>query len=313
MIKEIEKKECEQKYLPFGFYYKVKHLAFDSVLRNLENKFKNKSEYANALKSAIHKNGLIFRKSLENLNRVEVIDAINIQFNYYNETCIDMFEWLNVTYDLIIKGLNISSELSPEIQSDFKEWFNNKIKSNNKYFEAEIVSYLIGQRNNMNSPISKQPCYHYIKDVLSKYQLTSIKATEMVNDFKGSFSLDWNKNIIPFIIDYLKSIDVTNETQQSSKEIENVEYNKRIFKNSKGFILFNKLVTGCPKVNDNFSFIFKQLQKDGYIFPDLKHREIKDFFNSEPYKITIDKIKTLNQLENPQRMALYSSVLNGNK
>jgi hypothetical protein len=135
----------------------------------------------------------------------------------------------------------------------------------------------------------------------------------MVNDFKGSFSPDWNKNIIPFIIDYLKSIDVTNEPQQSSKEIESVEYNKRIFKNLKGFVLFDKLVTGSPKVIDNFSFIFLQLQKDGYIFPDLKHREIKDFFNSEPYKITIDKIKTLNQLENSQRMALYSSVLNSNK
>ncbi len=216
MITVIEKKECEQKYLPFSFYYKFKHSAFDSVLRNLENEFKNKSEYANALKSGIHKNNLIFRKSLENLNRVEVIDAINIQFNYYNETCIDMYKWLNDTYDLIIKGLNISSELSPEIQSDFKEWFNNKIKSNNKYFEYEIVSYLIGQRNNMNSPTSKQPCYHYIKEVLSKYQLTSIKAKEIVNDYKGSFSPDWNKNIIPFIIDYLKSIDVTNEPQQSN-------------------------------------------------------------------------------------------------
>jgi hypothetical protein len=223
MITVIKKKECEQKYLPFGFYYKVKHSAFESKLRFLDTEFKNTTDYENALKSANHTNVLIFRKSLENLNRVEVIDAINIQFNYYNETCIDMFEWLNVTYDLIIKGLNISSELSPEIQSDFKEWFNNKIKSNNKYFEAEIVCYLIGQRNNMNSPTSKQPCYHYIKEVLSKYQLTSIKAKEMVNDYKGNFSPDWNKNIIPFIIDYLKSIDVTNKTQQSSKEIKSKE------------------------------------------------------------------------------------------
>ena len=121
MITVIKKKECEQKYLPFGFYYKVKHSAFESKLRFLDTEFKSTTDYANALKRANHTNGLIFRKSLENLNRVEVIDAINIQFNYYNETCIDMFKWLNVTYDLIIKGLNISSEFNPEIQSDFKE------------------------------------------------------------------------------------------------------------------------------------------------------------------------------------------------
>ena len=291
MITVIEKKECEQKYLPFSFYYKFKHSVFDSVLRNLENEFKNTSEYANVLKSAIHKNNLIFRKSLENLNRVEVIDAINIQFNYYNETCIDMYKWLNDTYDLIIKGLNISSELSPEIQSDFKEWFNNKIKSNNKYFEAEIVSYLIGQRNNMNSPTSKQPCYHYIKEVLSKYQLTSIKAKEIVNDYKGSFSPDWNKNIIPFIIDYLKSIDVTNEPQQSSKEIESIESiepkNKypKIFKNGYAYQMFIELKNLTVDKNHlaDYGFIYYKLinKNVGAINDNITHPKFINFLVKE--------------------------------
>lgn len=114
-------------------------------------------------------------------------------------------------------------------------------------------------------------------------------------------------------IDLIESELKLSEPQQSAKEPEKIEFNTRIFTSLKGFMLFDKLVKKCPKVSDTYSFIYLQLVKDGYIFKDITHKEIKDFFNSEPYKITIDKIKTLNVLENEQRMALYSSVLDSNK
>lgn len=104
-----------------------------------------------------------------------------------------------------------------------------------------------------------------------------------------------------------------NRHQQSINSNQPIDYNTQIFKNVQGFILFEKLVKICPKVNDTYSFIFLQLAKDGYVYENLSHRVIKDFFNSEPYKITIDKIKPLTKLENTTRMALYSSVLNAVK
>lgn len=122
---------------------------------------------------------------------------------------------------------------------------------------------------------------------------------------------------ILFLKEVITHIDNTyedlTESQLSPKEPENIEYNTRIFTSVKGYILFDKLIKLCPKVNDTYSFIYLKLVQDGYIYENIKHREIKDFFNSEPYKITIDKIKTLNILTNDQRMALYSSVLDSIK
>lgn len=177
----------------------------------------------------------------------------------------------------------------------------------------EIAMKLIGLVGSHNHSETIQPVYYYINDVLKEYNISPIEAKEIVLQMKGSVSPLWNKNVIPFIVEHLKQIEQISEPQQSAKEPEKIEFNTRIFTSLKGFMLFDKLVKKCPKVSDTYSFIYLQLVKDGYIFKDITHKEIKDFFNSEPYKITIDKIKTLNVLENEQRMALYSSVLDSNK
>jgi len=295
MITEIEKKECDKFYLPNGLYYKLQKDTLKNRIKDLDNDFENISQYATALKNLIQSNGLRFFYEIKDLDRVKFIDAINTQFDYYSETETNMYRWLNLTYDLIIKGFSIAGTVDIEKQSDFKKWFNEKIRTN-EYYEYEIVSHIIGQRNNMNSPFTQQPCYHYIKDVLKKYQLNSIKATEMVNDFKGSFSPDWNKNVIPFVIDYLKSIDVNNEPQQSTKEPESIESKEPTLKQLALYHVY--LGTKINKDNAN-DYLRDTTHKSG--------GKLKQEFDK--YNITNNRIYSGTDRENSFRLKLFKSVI----
>lgn len=150
-ISDIEKKELDNELLPNGiFYYEVNHSAFDSILKRLDSQFETINDYKDTLNNAIQRNGLIFRQSLNGLNRVEVMDAIKVQYSYYKETCSNMSHWLNATKDLIIQGFDIEKKLSKEIQSDFNTWYNNEIsindlskpqQSNGKYDKTTVENF----------------------------------------------------------------------------------------------------------------------------------------------------------------------------
>lgn len=320
MITDIEKAECERRFLPDGFLYKLEPAIFGGKLDNLNKPFESEDLYCDALKNAFRFNGIAFRSGLISKNRAEVMDKINVQFNYYNEGHSDMYRWLDFTYNLIINGTGtgISQEFNIEIQSDFKEWFNRKIKENRRYYQSEIVSELIGQRNNMNSPRTTQPCYHYIKDVLSKYELTPVSAKEMVNDFKGNFAKDWNDNVIPFIIEYLRlaqiGIGVSKEIQPqqaSSQEGGPTPINKypRFFVNGWAYELFERLraeIVIQPKQNySDYSFIFQSMIKDGYLIQ-TKHNELIKFIDKE-YSTTIgEKYFQFNTSDSERKKKVYS-------
>jgi hypothetical protein len=150
-ISDAEKKDLDKELLPNGiFYYEVNHSAFDSILKRLDSQFETINDYKDTLKKAIQRNGLIFRQSLNGLNRVEVMDAIKVQYSYYKETCNNMSHWLNATKDLIIQGFDIEKKLSKEIQYDFNTWFDNEMsindlskpqQSNDKYDKTTIENF----------------------------------------------------------------------------------------------------------------------------------------------------------------------------
>ena len=76
---------------------------------------------------------------------------------------------------------------------------------------------LVGATGKHNQANTIQPVYHYIKAVLIKHKLTPLKAKAIINDRKGTMSPNWNKNVIPFIIDYLKEIEPNfNNTETSA-------------------------------------------------------------------------------------------------
>ena len=159
---------------------------------------------------------------------------------------------------------------------------------------------------------------------------TSLEPPTPVNSSKSDYQI-----LIEYYTDYLE--DLKEEKKSEQEKIRNIstteinisentiiqsnanplqqtdtvklDYNKQIFKSEKGFLLFEALINDFPKeINDNYGFIFHKLIADGYMFR-VTHTTFKEYLNAEPYKITIDKIKTLNVLSNKQRLALYSSIL----
>lgn len=71
-----------------------------------------------------------------------------------------------------------------------------------KFQKSEIFFQLIGYWG-QNESNTVQPVFHYIKEVLNKYQLTPYEGREIVLDLSGNASPEWNKNVIPFITEFL--------------------------------------------------------------------------------------------------------------
>lgn len=157
-ISDIEKKELDNELLPNGiFYYEVTHSAFESIKNRLHSHFETINDYADTLNKAIQRNGLIFRQSLNGLNRVEVMDAIKVQYSYYKETCNNMSQWLSFTKDLIIQGFDIEKKLSKEIQYDFNTWYDNELKiiitdTLRNHLKSEFNSWKI----ELNNPLATE-------------------------------------------------------------------------------------------------------------------------------------------------------------
>ena len=53
---------------------------------------------------------------------------------------------------------------------------------------------------------TKHPVCYYIKDVLAEFNISSNKAKHILLDYSGFLSPKWNKNVVPFIIEYLDKI-----------------------------------------------------------------------------------------------------------
>lgn len=242
---------------------------------------------------------------LSDLHILEVKDFFNYHYDYTpnKEAYLDYLEF----------GILNDKSIYLGIKELCKKLIDEKRKINEQLiYENQIAVKILGYgKQNISS--KNQTVLNYIDNLLIENDLKPIDAIKILNKSTSNFRTEFKDAHYQNIINYLESLIRYNEPQQSTKEPEKIEFNTRIFTSLKGFMLFDKLVKKCPKVSDTYSFIYLQLVKDGYIFKDITHKEIKDFFNSEPYKITIDKIKTLNVLENEQRMALYSSVLDSNK
>ena len=95
----------------------------------------------------------------------------------------------------------------------------------------------------------------------------------------------------------------------SEKKVANeVKFNTQIFTSEKGFILFEALIKELPPMNDNYAFIYRILIEEKYMYQ-ISQRIFKDFVNAEPYRKTLDKIKTLTVLNDKYRFALYKRIL----
>jgi len=103
---------------------------------------------------------------------------------------------------------------------------------------------------------------------------------------------------------------IKNQTDNSLNVEDNP--NPRIFINSKSFELFKYLHENLVRnryLLADYSFIFRYMQKDGYIDKHTPESEFRDFL-SKDYKIVIDKLKLKGYCETESKMNLYSTAIN---
>jgi hypothetical protein len=97
------------------------------------------------------------------------------------------------------------------------------------------------------------------------------------------------------------------ETQE--ERIENPH--PRIFLNNDAFLLFeelkNKLCTNEKSLLADFSFVFRLMQKESYIFDDISEGSFRNFLTNN-YEITFDKLKTYEYCVTDKKIQLYNSL-----
>ncbi len=181
------------------------------------------------------------------------------------------------------------------------------------------IESLASTKNILNELLEKYKSNDYFIFKLTKFndRLKAIKylAGSNITDAKKRKSiLESNKKNLSLFIEHLIAVAIEGEREgafdsENDKPHKTIDFNTQIFKSEKGFLLFEALLEAFPKgVNDNYAFIFLQLQKDGYIF-EVSHRIFINFLSAAPYNIVIDKIKTWNILATKNRLALYSTTL----
>lgn len=101
---------------------------------------------------------------------------------------------------------------------------------------------------------------------------------------------------------------------QSIKQEDNIEeFNPypHIFTNPKAFKLFEFLLEKYGEkyvTHSDCSFIFRQMQSDGYIYNTVSESKFRDFLN-ESYEIDMEKLKTLNNCKLPAKQNFYSLAI----
>lgn len=94
-------------------------------------------------------------------------------------------------------------------------------------------------------------------------------------------------------------------------EIEVANPHPQVFSNLKSFQLFEKLYFQFKDSNNkmaDFSFIYRKMYNDAYILNHYKPQMFIGWINKEPYNISLDKIKTLNDCSTNQKVNTYTTT-----
>jgi hypothetical protein len=120
-----------------------------------------------------------------------------------------------------IEGINYYDDLINQLVEKYTINKDDKL-----IYYNWIFLKLIGYTGNYNNEKTEQPVYYYIKDVLKEFSISPSEGREIVLQMQGSVSPDWNKNVIPFIVDYLEKITPQSSKKQGEKNINGLSFNE---------------------------------------------------------------------------------------
>lgn len=84
-----------------------------------------------------------------------------------------------------------------------------------------------------------------------------------------------------------------------------------VFSDGSSFNLFEKLFSLFKDSKNpiaDFSFVYRMMYSDGYILSHFKPQMFINWINAEPYKISVDKLKTLDKCSTDAKRSTYSTT-----
>lgn len=217
MITELEKKEIDEKYFPSGLHYKVK--TFDvysySNSKRFDEPFETLQEYEAIVRGLRHRNALYFFYFIKGMNETDFIIEINNQYlNYTLKNKDNAKHWLNLTYDLVLKGFSVAGKIeSIDLRGAFIKWYNiilNDLQAEqNRPQQLKVLK-------------PKKALFDFIHNIKDK--------EAFLQDLKNTFPTEIGKSI-KGVIDILNKEKIliygTKEFKQLFGEIEN-HFNRNI-------------------------------------------------------------------------------------
>lgn len=133
MITDLEKKEIDKKYFPNGLPYQIPTVEnFNySNSKQFDEQFETLQAYEASVRSLRHINAIRFFNLIKKkINETEFINEINNQYlNYTLENTENSIYWLNLTYDLVLKGFTVVGKIEDiNLRGAFIKWYNTTIK-----------------------------------------------------------------------------------------------------------------------------------------------------------------------------------------
>jgi hypothetical protein len=166
-----------------------------------------------------------------------------------------------------------------------------------------------------------------LKEVLGLLKSTSEELNSISYSLKNQIETNMiQKNIIKFFSDsylstfeFIKSFYKELVDHQFNNNLESKESNipenpyPRIFVSIEAFHFFKKLKElVCNKERTklaDYSFVFRQMQYDKYIYKEIQESEFRNFLSDE-YEIELGKLKTLPNCSPSKKVSLYNFLKN---
>lgn len=233
------------------------------------------------------------------------------------------FEEFNPKYDKFY-GLNYN-RLEEII--DFKG-FNNDLKNCFIDSEDSYIREINEQIQNPSEAQFKIYLYNTLKNLKDSYEFlssTQIENNRILNLIKKELLDSYKrtyikiKNEVPVYDDIFETFLFSNKSlkrieQPSVDFFENKQdYNPhpRVFISNDKFLFFeelkNKLCTDKKTQLADFSFVFRMMKKEKYIYSDVSEKSFREFLTNN-YEITFDKLKTYEYCVTDKKINLYNSL-----
>lgn len=210
---------------------------------------------------------------------------------------------------------------------DFNE-FNKDLKNCFIDFEDSYIREIKEQIQNPSEAQFKIFLCNTLKKLKHSYEIlstTQIENNKILNLIKNELLDSYKrvfikfKNEVPIYNDIFDAFLLSNENRKTIEQpsvdvFENKQdYNPhpRVFINNDKFLFFeelkNKLCTDKKTQLADFSFVFRMMQKEKYIYSDVSEKSFREFLTNN-YEITFDKLKTYEYCVTDKKINLYNSL-----